>query len=106
MKNLTPELIRKAKTAKCAEELLELAKANNIDLTEEEAKIYFEQLNANSALSDDELDEVAGGDGLSCPSEEKNDAGISVGGFIQECKNCGRIARVSSRCTHCSRMVT
>ena len=37
MKNLTPELIAKAKAAKSAEELLALAKDNNMELTEEEA---------------------------------------------------------------------
>ena len=42
MKNLTTELIAKAKTAKSAEELLALAKDNNVELTEEEAKTYFE----------------------------------------------------------------
>ena len=69
MKNLTPELIAKAKTAKSAEELLVLAKENSVELTEEEAKIYFEQLNANVALSDDDLDAVSGG--WDCPSEEE-----------------------------------
>ena len=63
MKNFTPELIREAKTAKSAEELLALAKTNNVDLSETEAKTYFEQLNANGAVSDDELDAVAGGCG-------------------------------------------
>ena len=72
MKNLTPELIAKAKAAKSADELLELAKENNVELTEEEAKTYFAQLNANGAVSDDELDAVAGGG--SCPSgEEENE---------------------------------
>ena len=72
MKNLTPELIAKAQAAKSAEELLVLAKDNNMELTEEEAKTYFEQLNANGAVSDDELDGVAGGSflGISCPSED------------------------------------
>jgi type III secretion system FlhB-like substrate exporter len=42
MKNLTPEVIAKAKATKSAEELFALAKANNVELTEEEAKIYFE----------------------------------------------------------------
>ena len=67
MKNLTPELIREAKTAKSAEELLALAKANNVELTAEEAKTYFEQLNATDAVADDELDVVAGSG--SCPGE-------------------------------------
>ena len=61
MTNLTPELIAKAKAAKSAEELLELAKANTVELTETEAKICFEQLHANGAVSDDELEAVAGG---------------------------------------------
>ena len=61
MKNLTPELIAKAKAAQSAEELLELAKANNVEITAEEAKIYFEQLNANGVVSDDELDVISGG---------------------------------------------
>ena len=63
MKNLTPELIVKAKAARCAQELFEIAKANNVELTDEEAKTYFEQLNTNDAVSDDELDAVAGGCG-------------------------------------------
>ena len=67
MKNLTPELIAKAKAAKSAEELFEIAKANNVEMTEEEAKTYFAQLNANGAVSDDELDAVAGG--LGCPDD-------------------------------------
>ena len=61
MKNFTPKLIVKAKATKSAEELLTLAKANNVELTEEEAKTYFAQLNANDSISDDELDAVAGG---------------------------------------------
>ena len=61
MKNLTPELIAKAKAAKTAEELFALAKDNNVELTEAEAKTYFEQLSANGAVSDDELDAVTGG---------------------------------------------
>ena len=73
MKNLTPELITKAKVATNAEELLKIAKANNVEMTEEEAKTYFAQLNANGAVSDDELDVVAGG--LGCPDDgEENDA--------------------------------
>ena len=61
MKNLTPELIAKAKAAKSAEELLELAKANNVEITEDMAKTFFEQLNTSGALSDDELEAVSGG---------------------------------------------
>lgn len=55
------ELIEKAKQAKSPEELLAFAKENEIELTEDEAKAYFEQLNKLGELSDDELDNVAGG---------------------------------------------
>ena len=59
---LKEEMIIKAKEAKSVEELIALAKENGIELTEEDAKMYFEQLNAKKGeLSDDELDAVAGG---------------------------------------------
>ena len=93
MKNLTPELIVKAKAAKSAEELLALAKANNVELTEEDAKTYFEQLNANGAVSDDELDAVAGGSflGLSCPSEDEEEQTLAVNENkpVGRCPHCG-----------------
>ena len=58
----TPELIEKAKEAKNPEELMALAKENGIEMTEESAKAYFEQLHPKTGeLSDDELDNVAGG---------------------------------------------
>ena len=60
MKNLTPEMIEKAKAAKSAEKLLEIAKANNIEMTADEAATYFAQLAPKSGeLSDDDLDAVA-----------------------------------------------
>ena len=93
MKNLTPELIAKAKAAKSAEELLALAKANNVELTEEDAKTYFEQLNANGAVSDDELDAVAGGSflGWSCPSEDEEEQTLAVNENkpVGRCSHCG-----------------
>ena len=59
---MSKELIAKAKQAKTPEELRSLAKENNIELTEESAKAYFEQLNLKTGeLADDELDNVAGG---------------------------------------------
>ncbi len=59
---LSEELIAKAKGTKTPEELAALAKESSIDLTEEEAKAYFEQLHPKTGeLSDDELDNVAGG---------------------------------------------
>jgi hypothetical protein len=62
MKNLTPEMIEKAKAAKTAEELLELAKANGVEMTADEAKIYFAQLTPKSGeIDDNDLDNVSGG---------------------------------------------
>jgi hypothetical protein len=73
MKNLSSELIAKAKAVKSAEELLALAKANNVELTEAQAKTYFAQLSANGAVADEELEGVSGGGflGLSCPEGEE-----------------------------------
>ncbi|MGN0154810.1 MAG: hypothetical protein ACI4A3_10175 [Lachnospiraceae bacterium] len=62
MMNQNQELIKKAKEAKSPEELQSLAKENNMELTEEEATAYFAQLHGKTGeLSDDELDNVAGG---------------------------------------------
>ncbi len=58
---LNSELLEKAKQAGTAEEILSLAKENGVELTEEEAKEYFEQLHRSGELSDEELDNVAGG---------------------------------------------
>ena len=58
---LTKELIEKAKTANTAEELLAMAKAENIDLSAEEAEKSFAELNKTGELSDEELNNVAGG---------------------------------------------
>ena len=60
---LTPELIAKAKLAKSAEELIALAKENGAEITAEEANTYFAKINKSGELSDDELDQVAGGCG-------------------------------------------
>ncbi len=59
---ISQELIAKAKKAKSAEEIMELAKENGIEMSEETAKMYFEQISPKRGeLSDEELDNVAGG---------------------------------------------
>ena len=63
MMRFTNEMIEKAKTAKTAEELLEMAKAENINFTAEEAAQALAKMNKNGELSDEELDNVAGGCG-------------------------------------------
>lgn len=62
MSNFPPELIEEAKAVKTAEELLALAKLHHIEITIEEANTYFAQLvPVFGELSDDDLDNVAGG---------------------------------------------
>ena len=58
---MNKELIAKAKEAKSVEELLALARENNIELTEEQAKECYDRLQGTDELSDDELEKVAGG---------------------------------------------
>ena len=55
------ELLEKARQAKSPEELLAIANENGVDMNEDSAKAYFEQLHNSGELSDDELDGVAGG---------------------------------------------
>ena len=101
MKNLTPEMIEKAKAAKTAEELLELAKANDIEMTADEAATYFAQLNPKSGeLDDDDLDNVAGG---ACADSNDNDnPAVGVGDTVQitsgeTCSSCGNNIGIVSK---------
>ena len=61
MKSMNEALMSKAKEAKSAEELVSLAEENGVKLTKEEAEEYFAQLNKSGEISDEELDNVAGG---------------------------------------------
>lgn len=65
----TSEQIKKAKTAKSAEELLAMAKENNVAMSEDEAKYLFAELNKEGELTDDELVAVAGGGKWDEPEE-------------------------------------
>ena len=114
MKKLPPELI--------AKELLALAKANNVEMTEEEAKTYFEQLSASGTVSDDELDAVVGGGflGLSCPtdddeeSEESSATPLGDSDATPRCSKCGSseigyqlyLGDKIYRCQKCKSIVT
>ena len=89
MKNLKPEMIEKAKAAKSAEELLELAKANGVEMTADEAKTCFAQLNPKSGeLDDDDLDAVAGGAG-GCGEQHMNTGTMVRVINGNKCPNCG-----------------
>ncbi|MGN0620089.1 MAG: hypothetical protein ACI4J7_13800, partial [Ruminiclostridium sp.] len=91
--NISKELLEKAKTAKTVEELLAMAKAENIELTAEQAAEYFAKLNASGELSDEELDNVAGGGcGGNASSGPKHRVGdwvtvdINYGGYRPTCE--------------------
>ncbi len=57
---LTKEQIEKAMQCKTAEELMAAAKAEGIELTEEEAKAYMEEM-ADFEVDSDVLQKAAGG---------------------------------------------
>ena len=80
MRSFTPELVAKAKEAKSTEKLLELARENNVEMTEEEAETCFSQLNGSGAVSDDELNVVAGG-GCGSDDEEKEEVKVEDTSF-------------------------
>ncbi len=87
------KMLEKAKTAKSVEELLEMAKAENIKLSQEQAKEIFERLGSDGELSDEELDSVSGGCGLAveryyCKSCGSYDVEYSVGFDNWHCRNC------------------
>lgn len=86
MNHFPPELIAKMKAAKSAEELIQLTKEYNVELTEEATKSFFEQFHANGIASDESLESVAGGWGANMNS-------VSVGDRVKllgkQCAKCG-----------------
>lgn len=64
----TKELIQKATQVESPEELAELSKGTENELTLEEAREAFAKLHTSGEISDDDLDNVAGGCGSSEPS--------------------------------------
>ena len=61
--NFSNEMIEKAKSASSVEELMKLAAGEGVALTEEEAKQYFDFMHSSRLLTDEELENVAGGKG-------------------------------------------
>ena len=126
------EQIRKAIAAKSAEELLEMAKAENLSLTEEEAEHYFKVLHADPAdaecmeLSEEEQENVAGGSqcvggktyssdfpyylittaGNSCPGYEEGEPLLTIAVKVHAgIASIGRVARVLVlRIAHCDQL--
>ncbi len=58
---MNEKIMEKARAAKSADEILALAKENDIELTPEEARETFELLSKTGEISDEELDNVSGG---------------------------------------------
>ena len=78
--NISKELLEKAKTAKTVKELIEMAKAENVELTSEQAADYFLRINAEDEISDEELHNVAGGGcgGSDTPKKPK----FNIGDYV------------------------
>ena len=55
------ELLEKLQTAKSAEELVEMAKAQGKELPADKAGELFAKLNAKEELSDEDVEKIAGG---------------------------------------------
>lgn len=107
MTNFTSDIIAKAKSARSAADLLVLAEAYNMELTEEEAEVYFEQLNTAGVISDDELDAVAGGG--SCPGDEEEETEEESKSEPKSsrviCSRCGSIVKRGTNCSVCKKPV-
>ncbi len=112
---LNKELLVKAKEAKTPEELLTLAKENGMEMTAEEAQKIFAQLHSQSGeLSDDELDNVAGGGCHNggrlvvsamhyCDEWRCKDDGSQwvIDGMLECCKTC-RVTAYCHSCQYCT----
>ncbi len=101
MTELTKELIEKAKLAQTAEELVTLAKAENMDLSLEQATEYMETLHPPMGeLKDDDLDNVAGG---ACHTKDgRRVVTVTQACKHWKCKKCGTYishSNPSFRCT-------
>ncbi len=81
------ELFMKAREAASAEELLALAKQNDVPMDEASAAAYYAQMHKTGELADDELDNIAGG---ACHNggEMVTTVGNSCSHYT--CKHCGK----------------
>ena len=71
MKKFDVKMLEKAKQAKDAEEICRIADEHNMALSAEEAAEYFTQLHPEGGeLSDEELDNVAGGGCEGCETSD------------------------------------
>ena len=112
---LNKELLAKAKNAKTPEELIALANENGMEMTEESAEAYYNLLHPqNGEVSDDELDNVAGGGCHNggklvvsvmhyCDEWRCKDDGsqCDIDGILVNCNTCG-VAAYCFSCKYCS----
>ena len=112
---LNKELLAKAKNAKTPEELIALAKENGTEMTEESAEAYYNLLHPqNGEVSDDELDNVAGGGCHNggklvvsvmhyCDEWRCKDDGsqCDIDGILVNCNTC-KVAAYCFSCKYCS----
>ena len=104
---LDKELLAKAKEAKNPEELITLAKEKGTELTAESAKMYFDLLHPKTGeLSDDELDNVAGG---GCHAKDGRLV-VTIGHICDNfcCQFCGggRVKPPAQRCARCDALAS
>ena len=86
------ELLEKAKETNTAEELLALAKANGIELTDAQASALFAKLHQSVELTDEALSGVSGGnDETGDGADELGDVdgGKCAGLEYAKCPACG-----------------
>ena len=95
--NFTPEQLAAAKAAKSPEELVAMAKEAGITLSAEQAVNFFGNVK-DGVISDDELDNVAGGGSCNepmpdrCPKCKGYDVkGVDYSNYkeVFECFSCG-----------------
>ena len=104
--NFTREMIEKARSASSAEELLEMARAEGIEITEAEAAQYYDFLHTSRELTDEELSQVAGGlkshednkcEDITLPSVRCTGSGFACG--LDACKYYVETADPNSKAT-------
>ena len=59
---MTNEILEKLKAAKSVEELIEMAKAEGVEIPADKAEELFAKLNAEGEISDEDVDNIAGGE--------------------------------------------
>ena len=112
---MNKELLAKAKETKTPEELMAFAKENNMEMTEERAKAYFDLIHPKTGdIPESELDNVSGGGCHNggrlvvsamhyCDEWRCKDDGSQwvIDGMLECCKTC-RVAAYCHSCQYCT----